>query len=213
MMANAPETARPKHVLEDPSARSIAMVYAVALLDAAQSAGVDQPLQELAELVDAVQSQPEFLSLLSSPMLNADTKRAVVERTLKPRCSEFLGNFLTVLANHDRLDLLATVLHEATLEHERRSGRQRVTVRSAVALSPEQLDSIRSQLQGALSADPIVIPQVEPALLGGLIIQVQDTIYDGSVATRLTNLKQRLRERYVHEIQGGRDRFSSPEGN
>ena len=212
-MASATETARPKHVLEDPSARSIAMVYAVALLDAAKSAGVDQPLVEFRELLDAVQSQPEFESLLSSPMLNRDNKQGIVERTLKPRCSEFLGNFLVVLAKHDRLDLLATILHEATQEQERRSGRQRVLVRSAVALSPEQLESIRVQLKAAMSTDPIVVPRVEPALLGGLIIQVQDTIFDGSVATRLTNLTQRLRERYVHEIQGGRNRFSSPEGN
>ena len=118
-----------------------------------------------------------------------------------------------MLAKHDRLDLLATILHEATQEQERRSGRQRVLVRSAVALSPEQLESIRVQLKSAMTTDPIVVPQVEPALLGGLIIQVQDTIFDGSVATRLTNLTQRLRERYVHEIQGGRNRFSSPEGN
>ena len=212
-MATAAETARPKHVLEDPSARSIAMVYAVALLDAAKSAGVDQPLVEFGELLDAVQSKSEFESLLSSPMLNRDNKQGIVERTLKPRCSEFLGNFLVVLAKHDRLDLLATILHEATQEQERRSGRQRVLVRSAVALSPEQLESIRVQLKSAMTTDPIVVPQVEPALLGGLIIQVQDTIFDGSVATRLTNLTQRLRERYVHEIQGGRNRFSSPEGN
>ena len=212
-MASAADIVRPKHVLEDPSALSIAMVYAVALLDAAKSAGVDQPLVEFRELLDAVQSQPEFESLLSSPMLNQDNKQGIVERSLKPRCSEFLGNFLVVLAKHDRLELLATILHEATQEQERRSGRQRVLVRSAVALSPEQLESIRVQLKAAMTTDPIVVPQVEPALLGGLIIQVQDTIFDGSVATRLTNLTQRLRERYVHEIQGGRNRFSSPEGN
>ncbi len=212
-MASAAETARPKHVLEDPSARSIAMVYAVALLDAAKAAGVNEPLQEFGELLDAVHSKPEFESLLSSPMLNPDDKQGLVERTLKPRCSEFMGNFLVVLAKHDRLDLLSTIMEEATLEQERRSGRQRVLVRSAVALSPEQLDSVRVQLKAAMATDPIVVPQVEPALLGGLIIQVQDTIFDGSVATRLTNLTQRLRERYVHEIQGGRNRFSSPEGN
>ena len=212
-MANAVESARPKHVLEDPSARSIAMVYAVALLDAAQSAGVEQPLDEFKDLISAVQSNPEFESLLSSPMLNRDDKQALIERTLKPRCSEFLGNFLTVLARHDRLNLLGTVLHEATQEQENRSGRQRVLVRSAVELSSTQIESIRTQLRAAMSIDPIVVPQVEPALLGGLILQVQDTIYDGSVATRLKNLTQRLRDRYVHEIQSGRDRFSSSEGN
>ncbi|RLS38898.1 MAG: ATP synthase F1 subunit delta [Planctomycetota bacterium] len=212
-MAHAPKVARPKHVLEDPSARSIAMVYAVSFLDAAKSAGVENPLEELGEVLDAVHAQPEFCDLLSSAILNLETKQGLIERTLKPRCSEFLGHFLTVLAKHDRLDLLSTIYDEATQEFERRSGQQRVLVRSAVTLSSEQLESIRSQLKVALSKDPIVIPQVEPALLGGLIIQVQDTIFDGSVATRLTNLKQRLRERYVHEIQSGRNRFSSPEGN
>ena len=212
-MAQTPEIARPKHVLEDPSARSIAMVYAVSFLDAAKSAGVDKPLEEFSDVLSAIHAKPEFGDLLSSAVLNQEAKQGLIERTLKPRCSEFLGHFLVVLAKHGRLDLLTTIFEEATQEQERRSGQQRVLVRSAVALSPAQLDSIRSQLKAALSTDPIVIPQVEPALLGGLIIQVQDTIFDGSVATRLTNLKQRLRERYVHEIQGGRNRFSSPEGN
>ena len=212
-MASTPEIARPKHVLEDPSARSIAMVYAVSFLDAAKSAGVEQPLEEFGDVLNAIQLQPEFGDLLSSAVLNQEAKQGLIERTLKPRCSEFLGHFLAVLAKHGRLDLLTTIFEEATQEQERRSGQQRVLVRSAVTLSPAQLDSIRTQLKAALSTDPILIPQVEPALLGGLIIQVQDTIFDGSVATRLTNLKQRLRERYVHEIQGGRDRFSSSEGN
>ncbi len=212
-MASTPDTARPKHVLDDPSARSIAMVYAVAFLDAAKSVGMESPLPEFGDVMNALHATPEFGDLLASAVLNQDAKQGLIERTLKPRCSEFLGNFLTVLAKHGRLDLLSTVYEEATQEQERRSGQQRVKVRSAVALSPAQLDSIRGQLKTALSIDPIVIPQVEPALLGGLIIQVQDTIFDGSVATRLTNLTQRLRERYVHEIQGGRNRFSSPEGN
>ena len=212
-MANAPEIARPKHVLEDPSARSIAMVYAVSFLDAAKSSGVEQPLEEFSDVLDAIHAKPEFGDLLSSAVLNQEAKQGLIERTLKPRCSEFLGHFLVVLAKHGRLDLLTTIFEEATQEQERRCGQQRVLVRSAVSLSPTQLDSIRSQLKLALSTDPILIPQVEPALLGGLIIQVQDTIFDGSVATRLTHLKQRLRERYVHEIQGGRDRFSSSEGN
>jgi len=212
-MAHAPEIARPKHVLEDPSARSIAMVYAVSFLDAAKSVGVEQPLEEFGDVLNAIQAKPEFGDLLSSAVLNQEAKQGLIERALKPRCSEFLGHFLVVLAKHGRLDLLKTIFEEATQEQERRSGQQRVLLRSAVTLSPAQLDSIRTQLKAAMSTDPILIPQVEPALLGGLIIQVQDTIFDGSVATRLTNLKQRLRERYVHEIQGGRDRFSSSEGN
>ncbi len=74
--------------------------------------------------------------------------------------SEFLGNFLTVLAKHDRLNLLGTILHEAIQEQERRSEVSVVLVRSAVALSPAQLDSIRSQLKSAMTTDPLSFPRL-----------------------------------------------------
>ena len=83
-MAQTPEIARPKHVLEDPSARSIAMVYAVSFLDAANSAGVDKPLDEFSEVLNAVHANPEFGDLLFSAVLNQEAKQGLIERTLKP---------------------------------------------------------------------------------------------------------------------------------
>jgi F-type H+-transporting ATPase subunit delta len=75
------------------------------------------------------------------------------------------------------------------------------------------MDTIKSRLQSALAAEPIVIPSVDERLIGGLVIQVGDTVYDGSLRTRLKNLRQRLREGYLNEIQSRRDRFSHSEGN
>ena len=59
---------------------------------------------------------------------------------------------------------------------------------------------------------PAVIGRVvDPDILGGLRIRVGDTVYDGSLRARLTQLRHRVRERSLHEIQSGRNRFSHSE--
>jgi len=240
-MAETPKT-RPAHVLEDPSAKAVARVYARAFLDAARETGVSDVLVEFTSFHDDVLDKyPGFGQLLTSEFIGRDDKLGMIDRVVKPHASELFTNFLKVLARHDRLDLLPVILGEAWLEHERRAGKRRVQVKSAVPLTEQQLGQIKNRLQAALSTEPaagglfrdvsrtahgsravarhpapvepVLIPTVDENLLGGLVIQVGDTVYDGSLRTRLKNLQQRLRERYLNEIQSGRDRFSHPKGN
>jgi len=207
-------TSRPSHVLEDPSAQAVARVYARAYLDAAQKAGVENPLEEITSFQDDVLNpNPEFARMLSSEVLGREDKVALLERTIQKIASPFFANFLKVLGSHDRLNLFPLILSLVWTEQERRSGRQRVTVKSAVPLNEQQLSSIKNRLQSALNSEPILIPSVDADLIGGLVIQVGDTVYDGSLKTQLISLRQRLRKGYLHEIQSGRNRFSHPEGN
>ncbi|MBC8113568.1 MAG: ATP synthase F1 subunit delta, partial [Candidatus Saccharimonas sp.] len=122
-------------------------------------------------------------------------------------------NFLRVLAKHGRLDLLPVIRRVVELEGERRLGKRRVGVSSAVELSPEALASIKSTLAASLACEPILETRIDSSLLGGLVVRVGDTVYDGSLRTQVKQLRARLRERCVNEIQRGRDRFSHPEGN
>jgi F-type H+-transporting ATPase subunit delta len=205
---------RPSHVLEDPSAKAVARVYAIAFLDAAASTGAQGPLEELTSLWDDVLvPNPEAVRLLTSEATSRDDKLGMIERAVAPHASQLLTNYLRVLARHERLDLLPVILAEAWKEHEARANQKRVTIRSAVELTTEQLQQIQSRLESALPYHPVLQPVHDPGMVGGLVIQVGDTVFDGSLRTRLKNLQDRLRERYLHEIQSGRDRFSSAEGN
>ena len=208
-----PQT-RPTHVLEDPSAKAVARVYASAYLDAAAAGNVADPLEELTSfLEDVLDRNPEFAAIMVSPATSRDGKLQLIDRVVQPVASEFFTNFLKVLVHKDRLDLLPVIRSLCSSELERRSGKQRILVRSATPLSEEQLQKIKDRLQAALSIEPILTPEVDEELVGGLVVQVGDTIYDGSLRTRLQNLKLKLRERYLHEIQSGRDRFGYSEGN
>ncbi|GIS62133.1 MAG: hypothetical protein CM1200mP2_43580 [Planctomycetaceae bacterium] len=76
---------RVSSVMEDPSARAIARVYATALVDAAASAGVGDVLDELASFLDDVlEAQPEFHSILVGMAVGRDQKVAMIERVVGP---------------------------------------------------------------------------------------------------------------------------------
>ena len=211
-MADEQPKTRPDHVLEDPSAKAVARMYAQAYLN---TAGVtSEALDEFTSFVDEVlQKYPDFARMLTGEITGREEKLKLIERVIAPRSTQLFANFLRVLGEHDRLNLLPLILGEAWLEFEERSGKQRVTVRSAAPLNDDQLQRIRSRLDEALPYEPVLLPVVDEGLIGGLVIQVGDTVHDGSVRTRLKNLGNRLKEKYVHEIQSGRDRFSHSEGN
>jgi F-type H+-transporting ATPase subunit delta len=213
-MAQQEVKTRPASVLEDPSAKAVARVYADAYLNAAASVGVTNPLEEFASFQnDVLDPNPEFEQLLTSQFTSKDDKDGIIDRVVQPRASELFTHFLKVLNSNDRLDLLPAILRECIAEQERRAGQKRVEVHSAVELTEAQQKAIRDQLKTVLNIEPILIAQTNPDLVGGLVIRVGDTIYDGSLKTRLKMLAHRLRERYLYEIQSGRDRFSSSEGN
>jgi F-type H+-transporting ATPase subunit delta len=213
-MAQQNVSAKPAHVLEDPSAASVARVYAVALLDAAQAQGASDVLEELQSFVtDVLTPQPAFERLLCAPVTPVEDKLGFIDRVVASRGSPLFVNFLKVLARHNRLDVLRAVADAAQREQETRRGQRRVQVSSAVPLSAAAQQAIVSSLQSVLSAEPILEEKVDPSLVGGLVIRVGDTVYDGSVRNRLKQLRARLRERCLHEVQRGRDRFSHSEGN
>jgi F-type H+-transporting ATPase subunit delta len=155
---------------------------------------------------------PEFSGLLTSGVLNRDEKLGIIDRVLVGRGSELFVNFLRVLARHDRLDLLPIILKEAQLKYEVSQGKRRVQVMSPAPLSGEALGKIGQKLTESFKFQPILENKIDPALLGGVVIQVGDTVYDSSLRTRMKQLRERMRHRSLHEIQSGRNRFSSPEG-
>lgn len=194
-------------VLEEPGAQAGARIYADAFLQAAEGQ-TGELLEEFTSLHDDVLAkQPEFARMLMGRSLGREEKVRLINQVIAPHASDLFANFLRVLARHDRLDLLPSILHEAHVRQERAAGRRRVTVTSAVPLNEETMTRLRERLRVALSFEPVIIPKVDPKVLGGLVIQVGDTVYDTSLRARLNQLRSRLRQRSLYEIQSGRDRF------
>lgn len=211
-----PENGAPEHQpTADVGSQRVAKVYAEALLAAADKQGqADEVVEELEALVrDLFKSDPRTEAFFSSAAIGRKAKAEVIRKTFEGRASELFCNFLQVLNEHERLDLLRPILAAARDLRDQRARRIRIQVRSAVPLPDEQRERLLLELRQSFHLEPILEPQVDPDLLGGMVVKVGDWLYDGSVRTQLDNLRKQLIERSSYEIQSGRDRFCSDGGN
>jgi F-type H+-transporting ATPase subunit delta len=197
---------------EGSSERRVARVYAEALLQAAEKRGAPEDVgRELRDLVSHVYaSSPDIEHALSSPVVKRAAKTPVLEQAFKNNVSELVFNLLNVLNAKDRLSLVRHVAAAFGDLLDERAKRVRVTVRSAVALTDEQTEQLKQSIGQATGLDPVIAATVDESLLGGMIVQVGDQVFDSSVRNRIEAIRSQLLARSNYEIQTGRDRFSSP---
>jgi F-type H+-transporting ATPase subunit delta len=201
--------------IADVSALRVARVYAEALLNAADKHGQsDEVVEALESLIcDLFQAELQFEAFLTSSAVGRERKAQVIDRVFEKRSGPVFVDFLKVLNQHERLNLLRPILAAAKELRDQRAKRIRVQVRSAVPLADDQADRLRQQLRESLRLDPVLRTEVDPELLGGVVVRVGDWLYDASVRARLDSIRNQLIERSSHEIQSGRDRFSVASGN
>src|SRR5262245_6565822 len=168
--------------------------YARALLDLAPQAGGAAAIRDaLEDAVALLGSQPRLAEALASPALPADAKNrlvaAVFERTGAP---SLLPRLLALLAERRRLELVPAIANTfRALWNEQRG------VASAEAVSARPLDeaekrSLVAALEKTTGLGIELATHEDPALLGGLLVNVGGRSYDGSVRARLNALRARL---------------------
>jgi F-type H+-transporting ATPase subunit delta len=202
------------HPSADVGAQRVARTYAEALLNAAEKRGqAHDILDEFDSLVREVfKADPLVEEFLASPAIPAKVKAATIDATFGPRAGELFTDFLHVLNHHGRLGLLRTIYVELRQLADERAHRVRVQVRSAAPLADDQRERLRQEIRTGFRLEPILEEQIDPDLIGGMTVRVGDWVYDGSVRAQLRTIRNYLTERSSHEIQSGRDRFSSGEG-
>jgi len=148
----------------------------------------------------------------ADPAVNRDHRERAIVRMLEHRVSPLLVDFMLLVNRNDRLHLLEPIILAYRRYYEEQSQHVRVKVRSAVPLTDDQQARLRKELLDTLTPRPLEIilePQLDPTLLGGLIVQVGDRIYDSSVRTRLESIRRKLLERSSNEIQRQRNRVGA----
>ncbi len=196
------DDANPRHstVLDDPGSRAVAQGYVTAYLDAAEQTGIDVggAVADLRSLVeDVFEPNPQLRELVVEGLVSRDEQMQLVERAVAPRVPEVLANLLRVLVSHDRAYLLPVVAREAGVKFNERMGRQVVKVFAAQSIDQGRYEHICRSLDAALPFEPIVEVEIDPALMGGLVVQVGDKVYDASVRARLSQLREQLVARRV----------------
>lgn len=178
-------------------ALAVANRYARALADVALSngAGLDaaSALRQVRDFAAAMKDSPELRNVLLSPAVSTPRKHAVVSKLGESLgLNKLVRNFLWVVIDHRRIGSLDEIAGALEAELDARLGRVRAEVKSAFELSQTDRETLRAELGLKTGKEVRCDFQVDPALVGGVLVRIGSTIWDGSVRGQLDALRERL---------------------
>lgn len=194
----------------DATQQQVGKIYAAALIGAAEKTGsLDTVREELQSLVeDVLRKLPNFEAVLQSPKVSHEEKVRLLDSAFQGRMSKELLNFLKVVSRHGRLDTLRAIQRQFQKLYNERAGRTEVQVRTAEPLTDELHARIVDRLRQSLGREPVLQVEIDPDLIGGVVIRIGDTVYDGSVAQQLVRLREETAAKIAREIRQAADRFA-----
>lgn len=184
---------------------ALAKVYASAMIQLAESQGeMDLLYNELGDLANRIGNSAELESFLASPMIDRETREAALEKLFRGKYSDLLVDSLQVLNRKGRSGLVRAVVEAYAMAREERLGRIRVFVRSAAPLTEELRAGLRDVAGRYAGKEAELVEEIDETLIGGVIMQIGDEKFDGSVGTKLSRLTDAFRERASRELFGSR---------
>ncbi len=173
----------------------IARRYARALYNLGQEEGKEkQFLEELQSVLEIIGGNEELKSILESPLYDVVLKKRILKEVAgKISLTPYILNFLSILLDKDRFFVLSEILDSYKLIIDEISGRVRARIICATSLDDAQKKSVEQTLAKVFKKEVDMDVSVEPSLIGGMIAEVEGMIYDGSVRTQISKLKQSLK--------------------
>jgi F-type H+-transporting ATPase subunit delta len=174
----------------------LARRYARALLELAREDGSLAPTGDELGRVAAAFDDARLRAVVLNPAIDAGARRRIVAGVVEALgVSPWVGNLVRLLADRDRLKLLGHLAQAYDALVDAELGRSRVRVRSATPLGPgEKADvtDLAKRLVGA--GDVLMTTEVDADLLGGVVLDVGGTVWDGSLRTQLARISKEMAE-------------------
>lgn len=173
----------------------VARRYASGLWDYALSVNeTEVVVQEVQSIIENIQENKHFQLFLKSPIIETWKKIQITDEIFKS-FSATTRHFITLVLKHKRENILLEISKDVLKLNDEYKGIQRVEITSSVPLDDEFLNKI-------IASDPNINPEkaiieniVDPSLIGGYILRIEDQQIDASVKTKLNNIKKKLGEK------------------
>ena len=165
--------------------------YASALFTLAQETGEEGAVEEgLKTLVGVFADHPEYELLLSAPSLSKTERDALVHQAFDGRLPEDLISFLLLLCQGGHLKELESCAAEYEALYQRSLRLATAKVCSAVALTKDQKEKLQNRLETLSGKQVTLSCTVDPALVGGITVELDGKVYDGSLRRRMDDIKK-----------------------
>jgi len=173
---------------------AVATRYAAALADVAlEKNAADRVRQDLAAFVEAFSSAADLRIFLESPAADREVKQKVIESlAARMDLAPAVRNFVRVLVDHRRTEMLREIQQAFHGELNRRLGIAEAEVTSARELTAAEKQRLMAALERRTGMKMEAHFRTDTALLGGLVVRIGSTVYDGSVREQLSRLRAQL---------------------
>ena len=150
-------------------------------------------LEQLYGMVSVVQSNLVLQRIWENPSVPAEQKRALLDAIVaRGNVSKPARNFLAVLIDHRRIEQLTTIVREVESELDTRQGFAEAEVTSARELSAIEKGALEGRIATMTGKKVRAHYAIDPRILGGAIVRLGSTIYDGSIKGQLHRMKEQL---------------------
>lgn len=170
-----------------------AVAYARSILELANEQNQAAEFgQELAAIGELLRQNPSFSEFLADPGIAASERTAALDKLFRGRASPLVMNLLGVLNTRGRLNLLPAVTDAYGVLLDEQLGNIEVDVTVAQKLDSAQLEEVRRRVGEALGKNAVVHQYVDDAIIGGLVLRVEDRLIDASVRSQLEAMRERM---------------------
>lgn len=174
--------------------KKVSARYAKALFDGALEANqLDEVKADLSTLVQVTKDLPSLRGFFANPAIPQSEKEAFVKEQLASKVNKLTGNLLTIMVENSRMAILAQLTAQYTTLVNQHQHIALAEVITAVEMDGALLENLQRTLESRFGFSRVELQnRVEPGILGGAIVKIQDQIIDGSFSGRLETLKKQL---------------------
>jgi F-type H+-transporting ATPase subunit delta len=174
--------------------KALAERYAAALVDVAlENKQADLVKQELAAFATMVRESPDLHAFLSNPSIGRAVKHSAIEELVaRMGASRTLRNYLFVIVDQRRAGMLIEIEQAFSAILDARQGITQATVTSPAELTSDERDELGAALAKLTGKRIQAQFKTDSALIGGAVVKIGSTIYDGSVRAQLDRLRVRM---------------------
>jgi F-type H+-transporting ATPase subunit delta len=181
---------------EDPSVSGVSGRYATALFELARDEKSIDAVKADLDRFDALLAESDDLRrLVRSPVFSADTQLKALNAVLdRAAITGIAANFLKVLTRNRRLFAVSDVIRPFRALVAKFKGEATADVTVAEKLSDRNLDALKTALKSVTGKDVALNVNVDPAIIGGLVVKLGSRMVDSSLRTKLNSIKHAMKE-------------------
>ncbi len=154
----------------------------------------DEVAQNLTTVTSAVTQSPQLMGVLHHPRVTRERKKEILHHVFGGNVRPDVEHLLLMLVEKDRASIIPNVAREFARMLDAHRGEADAEVVSAVPLTSEQIAQLETQLKNSTGFKVRLKTRVDENILGGLVVRVGDKLIDASVATRLSQIGNRLKQ-------------------